>query len=242
MRRVNSCNTQPSHWNDGTQDSAGVAYLVDDDKAVRHALAGFLHASGVAVVSFGSAADYLQHPRTDASACLILDLQLPDISGLDLQRRLIDEMGPPIIFISGRGDVRSTVQAMKAGALEFLTKPINPEALIATVAAGFERDRLNRRKRAEIAGLQRRFSLLSPREREVLPLVVGGLLNKQSAAALGIAEVTLQIHRSRIMQKMLADSFADLVRMAEKLRSTECDVASWPQARLEMPLRDATNG
>jgi FixJ family two-component response regulator len=226
MRRTISCNPQPSRWSNRTQDSSEVAYLVDDDIGVRQALAGFLHASGVEVFSFGSAADFLNHQRTDAGACLILDLQLPDISGLELQRRLIDEWGPPIIFISGRGDVRSTVQAMKAGAMEFLTKPINPETLVATVTAAFERDRLNREKRADITALQARFSLLSPREREVLPLVVRGLLNKQSAAALGITEVTLQIHRSRIMQKMLAGSFADLVRMAEKLRTTECDSRS----------------
>jgi FixJ family two-component response regulator len=212
MRRTNSCSSEPGE----------VAYLIDDDNAVRDALSGFLHASGVEVVSFGTAADYLKHPRTDAGACLILDLQLPDISGLELQRQLTGGWGPPIIFISGRGDIRSTVQAMKAGAIEFLTKPINPDALVATVTAAFERDRLDREKRADIAALQERFSLLSPREREVLPLVVRGLLNKQSAAALGITEVTLQIHRSRIMQKMLADSFADLVRMAEKLRTTEC--------------------
>jgi len=218
MRRSYPCNPQPSRWSNVTQKSAEVAYLVDDDAAVREALTGLLLASGVEVVSFGSAADYLQHQRADAGACLVLDLRLPDISGLELQRRLVDERGPPIIFISGRGDIRSTVQAMKAGAIEFLTKPIDPEALIATVTAAFERDRLDREKRDDIVALQKRFSLLSPREREVLPLVVKGLLNKQSAAALGITEVTLQIHRSRIMQKMLADSFADLVRMAEKLR------------------------
>jgi FixJ family two-component response regulator len=222
MRRTNSCNPEPSRWNHRTQESSEVAYLIDDDNAVREALTGFLQAAGVEVVSFGSAADYLKHQRTDASACLILDLQLPDISGLQLQSKLIGGRGPPIIFISGRGDIRSTVQAMKAGAIEFLTKPINPEALVATITAAFERDRLNREKRADIAALQARFSLLSPREREVLPLVVRGLLNKQSAAALGITEVTLQIHRSRIMQKMRADSFADLVRMAEKLRAAEC--------------------
>jgi FixJ family two-component response regulator len=223
MRRTNSCKPEPSRWTNRTPE---IAYLIDDDVAVREALTGFLHASGVEVISFGSAADYLKHQRTDASACLILDLRLPDISGLELQRKLAGGWGPPIIFISGRGDIRSTVQAMKAGAIEFLTKPINPEALVATVTAAFERDRLDREKRADIDALQKRFSLLSPREREVLPLVVRGLLNKQSAAALGITEVTLQIHRSRIMQKMLADSFADLVRMAEKLRTTECDDGS----------------
>jgi FixJ family two-component response regulator len=226
MRRTNSCSPEPSRWNNRTQESAEIAYLIDDDVAVREALTGFLNASGVEVVGFGSAADYLKHQRTDARACLILDLRLPDISGLELQRKLIGGWGPPIIFISGRGDIRSTVQAMKAGAIEFLTKPINPEALVASVTAAFGRDRLNREKRADIAALQERFSLLSPREREVLPLVVRGLLNKQSAAALGITEVTLQIHRSRIMRKMLADSFADLVRMAEKLRTTECDNVS----------------
>ena len=223
MRRTDP---EPPRWNQGTQDAAEVAYLVDDDKAVREALTGFLDASGVHVVSFGSAADYLKHPRTDASACLILDLQLPDISGLELQRRLIDGCGPPIIFISGRGDIRSTVQAMKAGAVEFLTKPVDPEVLITTVTAAFERDWLNRAERGDIAALQERFSRLSPREREVLPLVVKGLLNKQSAAVLGITEVTLQIHRSRIMQKMRAASFADLVRIAEKLRIAQCQDVS----------------
>jgi len=199
------------------QQNAEVAYLVDDDAGVREALTGFLSASGVEVVSFASAAEYLGHRRTDSAACMILDLQLPDISGLELQRRLAEEWGPQIVFISGRGDIPSTVQAMKAGAIEFLTKPIEPETLKATVTAAIARDRLERQKRAQISALERRFSQLSPREREVLPLVVKGLLNKQSAAALGITEVTLQIHRSHIMKKMLADSFAELVRMAERL-------------------------
>lgn len=219
MRSTSLSNAEPLRWDNRCQEFAAIAYLIDDDNGVREALSGFLWASGFEVVSFGSAADYLEYQKPDASACLILDLQLPDISGLELQQRLTDECGPPIIFISGRGDIRSTVQAMKAGAIEFLTKPVNPEALVETVTAAIERDRLNRAKRAALAALQRRFSLLSPREREVLPLVVKGLLNKQSAATLGITEVTLQIHRSRIMQKMLADSFADLVRMAEKLRT-----------------------
>jgi FixJ family two-component response regulator len=190
---------------------------VDDDARVREALTGFLSASGMDVISFASAMEYLEHDKTDSASCLILDLQLPDISGLELQRRLAEEWGPPIVFISGRGDIPSTVQAMKAGAIEFLTKPIDPETLKATVTAAIARDRLDRQKRAQISALERRLSQLSPREREVLPLVVKGLLNKQSAAALGITEVTLQIHRSHIMKKMLADSFADLVRMAERL-------------------------
>jgi FixJ family two-component response regulator len=135
-------------------------------------------------------------------------------------------LGPEFPCHTGNSDAYARPGRVKAGAMEFLTKPINPDALVATVTAAFERDGLNREKRADIAAPQERFSLLSPREREVLPLVVRGLLNKQSAAALGITEVTLQIHRSRIMQKMLADSLADLVRMAEKLRTTGCDNTS----------------
>jgi FixJ family two-component response regulator len=196
---------------------AEVVYLIDDDAGVRESIAGFLFAARIDVVCFESAADYLQHEKSDGAACLILDLQLPMITGLDLQRRLSEEWAPPIIFISGRGDIPSTVQAMKAGAIEFLTKPVNPEMLLPTIASAFARDRENREKRAEMTGLRKRWEQLSPRERDVLPLVVKGLLNKQSAAALGITEVTLQIHRSNIMKKMAADSFADLVRMAEKL-------------------------
>jgi FixJ family two-component response regulator len=196
---------------------AEVVYLIDDDAGVRESIAGFLFAASIEIVCFESAADYLDHEKSDSAACLILDLQLPTITGLDLQRQLSEEWAPPIIFISGRGDIPSTVQAMKAGAIEFLTKPVNPELLIPIIASAFVRDRENRRKCAEMTSLRKRWEQLSPRERDVLPLVVKGLLNKQSAAALGITEVTLQIHRSNIMKKMAADSFADLVRMAEKL-------------------------
>jgi FixJ family two-component response regulator len=171
----------------------------------------------MSVISFSAARDYIDCKRNDTAACLILDLQLPDISGLELQKRLVDELSPPIIFISGRGDIPSTVQAMKGGAIEFLTKPVDPEALLPAVRAAFAKDRIKRDQRAELAELQQRFAQLSRREKEVLPLVVKGLLNKQSAAALGITEVTLQIHRSQIMKKTAADSFADLVRMASRL-------------------------
>jgi len=197
--------------------TAEIVYMIDDDAGIRESIAGFLFASRIEVVCFESAADYLNFKKSDAAACLILDLQLPGINGLELQRRLVEEGAPPIIFISGRGDIPSTVQAMKAGAIEFLTKPVNPELLIPTIASAFARDRINRERRAEMTELRKRWEQLSPRERDVLPLVVKGLLNKQSAAALGITEVTLQIHRSNIMKKMAADSFADLVRMAEKL-------------------------
>jgi FixJ family two-component response regulator len=193
------------------------AYLVDDEANVREALEGLLCSHGVSVVTFSSAHDYLEYRRDDTAACLILDLQLPGISGLDLQKRLVGDLSPPIIFISGRGDIPSTVQAMKAGAIEFLTKPIHPDTLLPAVRSAFARDRSKRDQRAELVELQNRFAQLSRREREVLPLVVKGLLNKQSAAALGITEVTLQIHRSQIMKKTAADSFADLVRMASRL-------------------------
>jgi FixJ family two-component response regulator len=171
----------------------------------------------MSVVTFSSAHDYIECKRDDTAACLILDLQLPDISGLELQRRMINELSPPIIFISGRGDIPSTVQAMKGGAIEFLTKPVDSEVLLSAVRAAFAKDRIKREQRAELVELQKRFAQLSRREKEVLPLVVKGLLNKQSAAALGITEVTLQIHRSQIMKKTSATSFADLVRMAERL-------------------------
>jgi FixJ family two-component response regulator len=171
----------------------------------------------MSVVTFSSAQDYIECKRDDTAACLILDLQLPGISGLELQKRLVNELSPPIIFISGRGDIPSTVQAMKGGAIEFLTKPVDPDVLLPAVRTAFAKDRIKREQRAELVELQKRFSQLSRREREVLPLVVKGLLNKQSAAALGITEVTLQIHRSQIMKKTAADSFADLVRMAERL-------------------------
>jgi FixJ family two-component response regulator len=196
---------------------AECVYVVDDDFAVRESIAGFMRSNGINAVCFASAAEYLDYKRVDTASCLILDLQLPTVNGLDLQRRLSGETAPPIIFISGRGDIPSTVQAMKAGAIEFLTKPVDPARLIPLIRSAFQRDRENRDRRAEIAGLRSRLAQLSPRERDVLPLVVKGLLNKQSAAALGITEVTLQVHRSNIMKKMAADSFADLVRMAAKL-------------------------
>lgn len=199
-----------------TKDGA-VVYLVDDDPRVREALTELLESLGMVVLSFDSAATYLTHPRNDQAACLIIDLNMPGINGLELQERLKTTEGPPIIFISGRGDIRSSVHAIKAGAIEFFVKPLNSDILIPAIKAAFEQDRFMRKERADIAAIRRRYDLLSPREREVLPLVVTGLLNKQAAAVLGITEVTLQIHRSQIMRKMEADSFADLVRMASKL-------------------------
>lgn len=194
-----------------------VAYLVDDDPRIREALSELLSSVGIEHLTFGSAEEYLAFVRSDVCACLVLDVHLPELSGLDLQRQLASIPSPPIIFISGRGDIPSTVRALKAGAMEFLTKPIDPSALLPAIHTAFSEDLERRRRTAELAGLQGRFALLTPREREVLPLIAGGLLNKQAAAFLGITEVTLQVHRGQIMRKMEAGSFADLVRMAEKL-------------------------
>ncbi|HLX43744.1 MAG TPA: response regulator [Bryobacteraceae bacterium] len=195
----------------------GVVYLVDDDPRVREALSELLASLKIEHVTFGSAAEYLAFERSEACACLVLDVRLPDINGLDLQRQLADESCPPIVFISGHGDVPSTVRAMKAGAIEFLTKPINVEAFVTAIRAAFAQDLEHRHRVAGMESLQRRHDLLTPREREVFPLIAAGMLNKQAAAILGITEVTLQVHRGQIMKKMEAESFADLVRMAAKL-------------------------
>lgn len=194
-----------------------LVYLVDDDLRIRESIVELLDSLQFEAIAFESAAAYLDHIRADDAACMILDLQLPDINGLDLQQRLNDENSMPIIFISGHGDVPTTVKAMKAGAIEFLTKPIHEESLIEAVRSALVRDRRIRMKRAELALLQERLASLTPREREVFPLIVGGLLNKQVAATLGISEVTVQVHRGQVMRKMAADSFADLVRMASRL-------------------------
>jgi FixJ family two-component response regulator len=197
-----------------------VVYLVDDDAAIRESIAYLLLAYEIEVISFESAVDFLRYERSDAAACLVLDLQLPGMSGLDLQTTLSDS-ALPIIFITGYGDVPSSVRAMKAGAIEFLTKPVDREALVVAVRAALVRDRVFRLSQSQFAELHNRLSLLSPRERQVLPLLAAGYLNKQSAAILGIAEITLQVHRRQIMRKMDAASFADLVRMCGVLGISE---------------------
>lgn len=194
-----------------------VVYLVDDDQRIREGLTELLEAEARKVVSFPTAADFLDYIRTDEAACLILDVNLPDLNGLELQSQLVAESSPSIVFISGDSDIPTSVRAMKAGAIEFLVKPVDPEALSRAINAGFTRDRKRRKKVAEIGVLRARFDELTPRERDVLPLIVAGMLNKQAAAALGISEVTLQIHRGQIMRKMEAPSFADLVRMCERM-------------------------
>src|SRR6266446_10781049 len=194
-----------------------IVFVVDDDSRMREAVHELLTGAELNVVTFGSAAEYLAFARPELPACLVLDVHLPDINGLDLQRQIAAEHHPHIVFITGHGDVPSAVRALKAGAVDFLTKPFSESDLLGAIQAALAQDRAALLKKGTLAALQQRFSALTPREREVLPLVVSGLLNKQAAGQLGISEVTLQIHRSRIMQKMAADSFADLVRMAGQL-------------------------
>jgi FixJ family two-component response regulator len=197
--------------------------IVDDDFRVREAISDLLASRDLASVTFESAAAYLRFGNPDVPSCLVLDVSLPDIDGLELQSTIAPTQHPPIVFISGYGDVPSSVRAMKAGAIDFLTKPVNEEDLLQAINAALNRDRDVRHRRAELAKLEDRYASLTRREREVLPLVVSGLLNKQAAAELGISEVTLQIHRSKVMQKMKARSIADLVRMAERLNISAPD-------------------
>jgi FixJ family two-component response regulator len=194
-----------------------IVYVLDDDYRVREALTGLLSSVGFRVEVFASAAEYLKFQKPDSPACLILDLQLPGMSGLDLQREIAGGDAPAIVFVTGHGDVPSSVRAMKAGASEFLLKPFDDQELLRAIDAAIAQDREARLKRTEMAELQRRYALLTPREREVLPFVVAGLLNKQTAAELGNSEITIQVHRGQIMRKMAASSLADLVKMAGKL-------------------------
>lgn len=197
-----------------------IVYVVDDDYRVREALSSLIESVGLRVNAYGSALEFLNAEKPDSPACLVLDLQLPGSSGLELQRELAGGLGPPIIFITGHGDIPSSVRAMKAGAVEFLPKPFGDEELLAAIDAALALDRKGRLERAELAELQKHYSLLTPREREVLPLVVAGLANKQTAAELGTSEITIGVHRGQIMRKMGARSLAELVRMADKLRLT----------------------
>jgi FixJ family two-component response regulator len=195
-----------------------IVFIVDDDERIREALSELLESHGIRTAAFGSAGDYVGAQKPNLPASLILDVELPDISGLALQQQIAEGDHPPIIFITGHGDIPSSVQAIKHGAIDFLTKPFSDDALMAAVKAGLAQDRQLRAERADNAALRERYATLTPRERDVLPLVVSGLLNKQAAAELGITEVTLQLHRRNVMQKMDAGSLADLVRMAEKLQ------------------------
>jgi FixJ family two-component response regulator len=195
-----------------------VVFLIDDDPSVRDALDGLLRSVGLQVQSFGSAQEFLRAKLPDAPACLVLDVRLPGPSGLDFQRDLAESNSPlPIIFITGHGDIPMSVKAMKAGAVEFLTKPFRDQELLDAIQQGIERDRTRRREAAIVAGLQERYRGLTPRERDVMARVVTGRLNKQIAADLDLSEVTVKVHRGQVMRKMLAKSLADLVRMADTL-------------------------
>lgn len=194
-----------------------IVYVVDDDRRVLKALSELISSLGFGVATFVSAPKFLAAEKPDVSSCLVLDLKLGTTSGLELQEQLADGPAPPIIFITGHGDIPSSVRAMKAGAIEFLTKPFKDVDLLRAIEAGIAKDEAARQTRKEIAELQRRFETLSPREREVLPLVASGLLNKQAADRLGVAEITIRVHRGQIMRKMAAQSLSDLVRMAERL-------------------------
>ena len=194
-----------------------IVLVVDDDIRIRESLSELLASFDLHVVTFASAAEYLAYPRPDVPACLILDVQLPDINGLDLQSRTEHRDHPKIVFITGHGDIPSSVRAMKAGAVDFLTKPFGVADLMRAVRAAIAQDRDAHQRFAERAELRQRLSRLTPRELEVLPLIVSGLLSKQAASVLGISKVTTQIHRGKIMQKMEAESLAELVRMAATL-------------------------
>jgi FixJ family two-component response regulator len=194
-----------------------IVYIVDDDPIVRDALSSLLRSSGKAVRLFTSGTEFLSFHRDDTAACLVLDLKMPGMGGLDVQKVVSAETSIPIVFITGRGDIPSTVKAMKGGAVDFLTKPVDEAVLLAAVEQALQKDRSARLEASAHADLLARYQSLTPREQEVLPLLVRGLLNKQAAAELGISEYTVQIHRGNIMRKMRADSFATLVKLATRL-------------------------
>jgi FixJ family two-component response regulator len=199
-------------------EAATTVFVVDDDPSVRRAIKRLIESVSLHVELFGSTQEFLHANRPDVPSCLVLDVRLPGKSGLEFQRELAEaNLQIPIIFITAHGDVPMTVRALKAGAVEFLTKPFRDQDLLDAVQLALERDRATRQREAELATLRERFESLTPRERELLPLVISGLLNKQMAAEIGTSEATVKVHRSQLMRKIGAESLADLIRIAERL-------------------------
>ena len=199
-------------------ESDAIIAIVDDDPSVRKGLQRLIRSAGWAAESFASAQEFLDRPRTNAPSCVVLDLQLPGLSGLDLQKQMTEAgLEIPIVFLTGHGNIPLTVQAMKAGAVEFLTKPVDEQDLLKAIQEAVERDRRTRQQQAELGDLRDRYQSLTVREQEVMRQVISGLLNKQIAGELKITEDTVKFHRGHIMRKMRADSLADLVRMGENL-------------------------